>query len=160
MLLGLPQSIDIVSSVRYHWFWVDEHISAVSFLLIIASSCWIILNSQAFWKARHIDFLIMSGNGELSKFLNPFKRQGLFRSDKTRHCVEVVSFCVETVLSATIFCPESVSSLHNAVGGTGRGDNSRDNSRLMFLSIFTPWEAWGEGFLLPCFTTVFSAQVS
>lgn len=75
----------------------------VSFLLIIAHPSWIILDSQAIQKARHIDFLIMSVNGKLSKFLNPFKSQGLFRSDKRRHHVDDGDVFVLRHFSVTTF---------------------------------------------------------
>jgi hypothetical protein len=45
----------------------------------------------------------MSGNGKLSKFLNPFKSQGLCRSDKRGHYVDDGEGFVLRHFSVTIF---------------------------------------------------------
>ena len=46
------------------------------FFFIMALSCWITLDFQAVWMTRCIDFLIVSGNGKLSKFLNSSRLRG------------------------------------------------------------------------------------
>lgn len=78
----------------------------------------------------------MSGNGKLSKFPNPFKLQGLLRSDKAGHGMQVGEVCIEMVLSGSTFVREIFPLPGTHLGENERGGSSRANSLIRFFSVY------------------------